>query len=122
MASLGDLVARFCNEERAAANILDEWGIFAQARAATLFYSGYAHIGSKPSEIDETTQLSDSEWAIIRPLFVLYVERETALQLEASRGLGMDVFGRSTSEIAADVAVLEQELPKRAFYQDIVTV
>ena len=31
--------------------------------------------------------LSDSEWALIRPLFLLYVERETALHLEDTRGL-----------------------------------
>jgi hypothetical protein len=55
-------------------------------------------------------------------LFLLYVERETALQLEASRGLGLDVFGRSSGEVAGDIAQAEAEMPHRAFCKPIVSV
>lgn len=65
--------------------------------------------------VSEDTDLSISEWALIGQLFRLYVEREEAKQLEASRGLGMDVFGRSSSEIVMDIKEAEGELPHRAF-------
>lgn len=62
------------------------------------------------------TDLSTGEWAIIRPLFLLYAERESAQRLEASRGLGVDVYGRAVSEIAQDIRVMEDEtLPAKAF-------
>jgi hypothetical protein len=66
--------------------------------------------------ITEAIDLSVGEWAVIRPLFVLYVERENALRLEASRASGLEVYGRSVSEITSDIARMEDEiLPQRAF-------
>lgn len=72
--------------------------------------------------ISGATVISESEWALMRNLFMLYVERETALQLEASRGLGMDVYGRASSEVASDIMQAELELPHQAFVGLIVTV
>ena len=72
--------------------------------------------------ITENLLLDYGEYAIIKPLFLLYVERETALQLEASRQLGADVFGRSSSEISADINNYELQLQKLAFNQDIISV
>jgi len=66
--------------------------------------------------------VSYSEWALIRPLFLLYIERETAFYIESTRGFGVDVFGRSTSEVAGEIIALEAELPRRAFSQPIFTV
>lgn len=74
------------------------------------------------TQITGETDISGSEWAIIRPLFLLYVERETALQLEASRGLGIDPYGRSVSEIATEITQAEADLPHRAFSVPIITV
>lgn len=122
MATLDELAARFSEKEREAGNILGDEAVKAQALAATLFYYGYGYLTSAPEIVGGETEISDSEWALIRPLFLLYVERETALQLEASRGLGLDVFGRSASEVAADINAMEAEMPRRAFYQPIVTV
>lgn len=133
MATLAALADRFANAERPAGNLLDAAGVLAQAIAAASFYAGYAQIMSRipdplviPSvavpAIADATEISESEWALIRPLFMLYVERETALQLEASRGLGMDVYGRSSSEVASDILQAEMELPHRAFIGLIVTV
>ena len=59
---------------------------------------------------------------LIRPLFLLYVERETALHLEDTRGLGADVFGRASAEVAGDITALEGDYPRRVFYRPVVTV
>ncbi|PFH07858.1 hypothetical protein BCF11_0205 [Collimonas sp. PA-H2] len=71
-------------------------------------------------EID--TPLTQSEWAIVRPLFILYVERENAVYLEASRSLGVDVYGRSASEIAQDIVQKETDVQRLMFCMPIVTV
>lgn len=127
MATLADLAEKFATQERPAGNLLDDVTVLAQAVAATRFYAGYAVIlaraGADPVQaIDGALEISESEWALIRPLFLLYVERETALQLEASRGMGIDPFGRSASEIAAEISQAEADMPRRAFFQPIVTV
>lgn len=131
------LVDRLLNNEKPDTTVIDASTVLAQAIAAVNFYSGYGaletHLAIPIADpppvpptpyppITSTTEISVSEWAVIRPLFLLYVERETGIQLEASRGMGIDVFGRSSSEIAADIAQMELEFPHKAFYQDIITV
>lgn len=128
MASLIDLTEAFASEDRPIGNLLDASVQLAQAVAATRLYAGYAVLRdvlfnqTSPPEITGDTLVSTSEWAIIRPLFLLYLERETALQLEASRGLGIDPFGRSSSEIHQDIAQFELDLPHKAFSQPIISV
>lgn len=127
MATLAALAERFATQERPAGNLLDAQSVLAQAVAAASFYAGFAEIQSHANmitepDIDGDTEISRSEWALMRSLFILYVERETALQLEASRGLGMDVFGRSSSEVAADITQAELDLPHRAFFRPIITI
>lgn len=124
---LSELVSQFATQQRPAGNLLDEPTLLAQAVAATRFYAGYAVLrardGVAPApEIDEELDISESEWALIHPLFMLYAERETALQIEASRGMGIETFGRQVSEIAAEITQAESEMPRKAFYQPIVTV
>ena len=99
---------------------------------AVRFFAGYAvlaHFANQPTpmtptltQIDSTVALTPSEWAIIQPLFNAYVDHENALRLEASRGMGLDVFGRSVSELASEIKQLEMDLPRKAFYQSIVSV
>jgi hypothetical protein len=74
--------------------------------------------------VNDQTVLSMGEWALIRPLFVLYAERENAMRLEASRAMGLEVYGRSASEIASDIAAMESPdgLPARAFCYVIIEV
>ena len=135
MATLAALADRFAALERPAGNLLDAESVLAQAVAAASFYAGYARITSRipapvvfpalPAPIPAisgTTEITESEWALIRPLFMTYVERETALQLEASRGMCMDVYGRSTGEVAGDITQLEAELPRLAFGCSIITI
>jgi len=127
MATLAELARRFAEEERPAGNLLDGQAVLAQLVAAARFYAGFGAISSRGAaaplpDIDAQTGISDSEWALIRPLFLLYVERETALQLEASRVMGADPFGRSSSEIAAEITQAESEMPRKAFSMPILTV
>ncbi len=69
------------------------------------------------------TEISMGEWAIIKPLFLLYVERDNATRLEASRGLGVDVFGRSVSEVAQEIERMENEtIPTKCFRHVVIEV
>lgn len=125
MATLASLVARFVDSERGAANILPPESVTAQAVAAVSFYAGFAELTylADGEEIDESLEITLSEWAEIRPLFVLYVERENALHMEAtgilSAGGG---FGRSSSEVGGEIAQMEADFPRRVFYHPIVTI
>ena len=130
MATIGELAADFYEKERPVGILVDEGVVTAQAVAAARMYFGYAfiHNGDDPvlpspfPDITEATDLDPSEWAVIRPLFVLDVERETALQLEASRGLGADPYGRSSSEISSEITQYESQLPQKAFAHPFATV
>ena len=66
--------------------------------------------------------LTASELAIIRPLFDLYNESENAQSLEASRALGLDVYGRSTGEIAQDLREREQMMADLCFVELVVSI
>lgn len=73
--------------------------------------------------IDADTDISAGEWVIIRPLFLLYAERGNATMIEATRGLGVDVFGRSVSEISQDITMMETEtLPTKCFVHTLIEV
>ncbi|MGS0741348.1 hypothetical protein ACVBEF_05890 [Glaciimonas sp. GG7] len=72
--------------------------------------------------VESDTWLTQSEWAIVRPLFILYVERENAIYLEASRSLGVDVYGRSASEIAQDITQKEMDVQRLMFCMPVITV
>ena len=124
MATLSTLVQRFADNERGAANILPIESVTAQAVAAVSFYAGFAELTHlvEGADIDGSLEITLSEWAEIRPLFILYVERETALQMEATRGMGADVFGRSSSEVGGEIMQMEADLPRRVFFLPIVTV
>lgn len=115
---LNDIVKQFLQEERSVAVLLDEPQVEALARSAVSFYCGYADLASCPNtslaDITETTELSISEWAVIKPLFLLYVERETALQTEATGMQGVAGYGRNSSEVNGEIANYERELPQKA--------
>jgi hypothetical protein len=106
-------------------------------KKAVRFYAGYAVIrsaqpagGGVHSPVDasdsidgkQDIDLSQSEYAIIRPLFELYVEQENATHLEASRGLGIDVYGRTVSEISQEILQRELDMPKQAFMEPVFSV
>lgn len=75
-----------------------------------------------PEHISMATTLTLGEWSLVRPLFVLYVEREQGAMLEASRANGIEFYGRSVAEVAADIKDTEDRMSERAFVRAIVTV
>lgn len=112
--------------------MLDREFVVRCLKNAVRYYCGYAKITSAPFSADEIHDVIDasnsidgdqdfdlnpSEYAVIKRLFELYVERENAMHIEASRGLGVDVFGRTVSEIEQEIIQAEQDLPKRAFME-----
>ncbi|MFM0608675.1 hypothetical protein PQR05_29515 [Paraburkholderia sediminicola] len=69
------------------------------------------------------TQITVSEWALVKPLFLLYVERENARALEASRMQGVDVYGRAVTEIQTDIERYENgDMARLAFFQPSETI
>lgn len=117
--------------------MLDDAFVARCLKKAVRFYCGWAKLAALPvaadaihdpidasNEIagDQNFDLTPSEYAVIRPLFDLYVEHENAVMLEASRGLGVDVFGRTVSEIAQDILQRETDLPKLAFMEPAETI
>jgi hypothetical protein len=72
--------------------------------------------------ITDQTEVSVGEWSSIQPLFTLYVEKENAMRLEASRSMGIEVYGRSVGEIAQDISREEEAMPQKAFSHAVLTV
>jgi hypothetical protein len=103
---------------------------------AVRFYCGYAALTDSEladgihsdfgSDIEvkgcTDRDITFSELAIIRPLFDLYVELENALNLEASRGEGLEMWGRASSEVQADIREMEMDMPRKAFMEPPFTV
>ena len=118
--SIRDLASDLCQTERPIGVILSDASICGLLIAAVRFYVGYTNLSASVDH--RTTPLTASEWSIIRPLFLLYVERETALQLEATRVMGADPFGRSSSEIAAEIQQVEGEMADKAYVEPYLTV
>lgn len=119
---LSDLVNAFLSQERPIGVMLGDDVVLAQGIAATRFYAGFAELATPGVSIGANSRITDSEWALIRPMFLLYIERESAIHLEASRGLGVELFGRQVSEVAADIERAEAEMPMKAFSMVITTV
>lgn len=78
--------------------------------------------GVTETKVGSSIGLTNCEWAVIKPLFALYVESANAIHLEASRGLGVDVYGRSVSEIAAEIMREEEAIQAKAFQFSIFSV
>ena len=128
MPTLVELAQEYSQEDRPVGVVIDDDQVLRQLIVATRFYAAYGHLngGTQPvsvfDDITPDTEITQCEWGIIRPLFLLYVERETALQLEASRGFGVDVYGRTVSQISAEITQYESMMPYKAFCQPVVTV
>lgn len=103
--------------------ILSEQEEQAQAVNAARQYAAWgdiASLGDSPvlATLDADTVIDEGEWAIIKPLAALFIERENARALEASRGVGVDVYGRDVNTIEADIRQYESvDLPRLAFMQ-----
>lgn len=115
---IDDIVSQFLAEERSVAVLLPESQVEALAKSAVSFYCGYADLASCPdttlTDITNETILTIAEWAVIKPLFLLYIERETALQIEATGMQGVSGYGRNSSEVNSEISNLEREFPQKA--------
>ena len=120
--NLGELVAGFVETRRPGWLVLEDEEVVAQDVDAARYYLGFGTLESQVAtleDVDENTEVTASEWAVISSLFVLLVEKENALRLEASRAAGLEVYGRQVSEIEGDIRQMKEEtLPQRAFSAD----
>lgn len=116
---LSELIDEFIAAREPSGFMLERTQVVAYAVAAVRFYMGWACLQDETVEalddVAEGTDLTAGEWAIIGPLFTLYVERQVALVVESSRGLGVDPPGRSTSEVESAIQATEQALPQLAY-------
>jgi hypothetical protein len=116
--------------------VLTEEQITRHLRDAVRQYCGYARLTSAqsldtvhsdlytpdtvPGAVD--VDLTHSELAIIRPLWLLYIEHENAMALEASRSQGADPYGRSTPEVKQSILDYEQRLPQMTFVYEVRSI
>lgn len=117
--------------------VLTEEQIARHLHDAVRQYCGYARLTSAQSVDDVHSVLDDtsgttpvvvdvdithSELAIIRPLWLLYIEHENAMALEASRSQGADPYGRSTPEVKQSILDYELRLPQLTFSYEVRSI
>lgn len=133
--NLTALAKAYCESRSSTGLLLDDAECLQRLQEATAFYHALQPVLSlveaDQAQADHPTveavtavaSLNAGEWQLIRPLFVLYVERSNAMRLEASRGEGVDPYGRSSSEVAAEIFNYETDiLPRKAFVEEPFTV
>lgn len=109
--------------------VLTDDQVLRSLRDAVRFYCGHADLASGGSvgalalgEAGDDVEVSESELSIIKPLWLLYMERENSTALEASRTQGAEVYGRAVSEVQASIIDYETRLPALAFCEDWITI
>lgn len=141
--TIKEKVDRYLTQEAPDTNMLPPEQVLALALAAVRKYIAYGelavhrvqreewerafkldHTIPRPAQIpiNEELPIESSEWGVITDLWALYMERDQAKQLEASRGLGVESFGRTSSEVEADIRMEHESLPQRAFWFGPFTV
>lgn len=117
--------------------VLTEEQVTRHLRDAVRQYCGYARLTSAQSVddvhsvLDDTSgatpvavdvDLTHSELAIIRPLWLLYIEKENSTALEASRSQGAELFGRAVSEVVQSILDYELRLPQLTFSYEVRSI
>lgn len=116
--------------------VLTEEQVARHLRDAVRQYCGYARLTSAQSldtvhsdlytpdaePVAADVDLTHSELAIIRPLWLLYIEHENAMALEASRSQGADPYGRQTSEVKQSILEYEMRLPQLTFVYEVRSI
>lgn len=123
---LSALAAEFEAQRMPHGLYIDSENVLLCAIKATRFYAGWAEMEDVTARagvfsINGATTVTPDEWAIIKPLFILYVERESALAIEASRVMGVELVGRDSATVSADILQAEETLPQRAYVEPIRT-
>jgi hypothetical protein len=75
-----------------------------------------------PDAISQDTVLTLGESAIVAPLALLYCERMNALRLESTRIFGVDPYGRSSVDVAAEISAYEANMIPMSFSGGITSV
>ena len=123
---LSELAAEYATQRGASGLFVGEPQVLQCLVEAARFYAGWQPLDDTASltlsTITGATVLEPGEWAIIAPLFRLYVERESALVIEASRGLGVEQVGRDSSTVAGDIVQAEALLPQQAYVEEAFSV
>lgn len=125
--TLQELVGEFIGRRSTGGLFLEDHEVLACAVAATRRYLAYGSLESAPElsaldAVDGSTAVTPGEWGVICPLFELMAEKESALRVESSRGLGVDVPGRSADSVEQDIQQVLRDLPQLAFSADCVSV
>ena len=116
--------------------VLDEPEITRNLRGAVRQYCGYARLTNSQSsdgvhtDIDATDtaegaqdfDITPSELAVIRPLWLLYLEKENGTTLEASRSQGADPWGRPVAEVTMAITEYERLLPSLTFTYEVRSI
>ena len=111
--------------------VLTEEQVLRSLRDATRFYCGHADLvagGSVDASAlagdvaEQDVDLSHSELSLIKPLWLLYMEKENSTALEASRTQGAELYGRAVSEVQASITDYEERLPELAFVTDWISI
>lgn len=111
--------------------VLTEEQVLRSLRDATRFYCGHANLAGggsidasalAQSNTGQDVDLSHGELSLIKPLWLLYLEKENSMALEASRTQGAELFGRAVSEVQASITDYETRLPGLAFAEDWISV
>lgn len=116
--------------------VLTEEQITRHLRDAVRQYCGYARLTSAQSldtvhsdlytpdtaPVAVDVDLTHSELAIIRPLWLLYIEKENGTALEASRSQGADPWGRAVAEVAQAITDYEARLPSLTFVFEVRSI
>jgi hypothetical protein len=109
-------------------SLLNETDLVALAIKAATYYRAwgnlacfelvdeYGRVSYDDRPLLESDTLTHGEWSQIKPLYMLYAELAAAQMQEASRALGLEVYGRSASEIMGDINREQEDLtPLRAY-------
>jgi hypothetical protein len=121
---LASLAAEFETQRAQQGLFIDGAGVLQCAIHAARFYAGWATLEDPTARsgvfsVTGATTVTPDEWAIIKPLFMLYVERESAVAIESSRVMGVELVGRDSSTIAGEIQQVETELPQKAYVEPV---
>lgn len=122
-----DLVVRWTRSFRTVGNLLEESQVLGCAIRACETYASHAPLksqGYKASDdfLNQETDITPSEWGLIEPLFLLYVEKEESIYIDATRQFGGDIERRSNSEIQQDINQYLEGLPRKSFMRGVISL
>lgn len=90
------------------------------------FYAGWQQTHSQylgeESLIDENTELSIDEWAVLEPVVRAHCDWMQANRVEGTQSLGGDHFGLSVSEASSNYALAKKDMQKEAFCEPPFTM